>query len=321
MHTRTLLVALCVGIASLGAQAQAWPAKPIRIIASTAAGGAPDILARIVANRMAERLGQGIIVDLKPGAGGVIAADALVRAPADGYTWLLSTTTILAVTPHLRRSLPYDTQRDLLPISLIASTANVLLVGKHVAAASTAELVALVKKNPGRITYGSAGIGSPAHLAGELFATLAGAAMTHVSYKGAALALNDVAGGQIDMIMTSPVAAKAFLQGDKVRALATTGAERDPQFAQLPPVADALPGYEITQWWGLVVKAGTPAAIVERVHAELTATLAEPKIRDLIAAQGALARPMKRDQFAAFIVRERDRYADLVKRAKVPMED
>lgn len=316
-----LFTVLSATLATADAPAQTWPAKPVRIVASTAAGGAPDILARILANRISERLGQGVIVDLRPGGSGVIAAEYVMQSPADGYTWLLSTTTTLAVTPHLRNKLPYDTQKDFIPLSLIASSANVLLVGRHVPAASAAELVTLIKSRPGKFSYGSAGIGSPAHLAGELFDTLAGTTMTHVSYKGAAQALNDVAGGQIDLIMTSPVAAKAFLQGDRVKALATTGAKRDPSLPQLPPLGEVLPGYEITQWWGMMLRTGTPAAIVERIHRELIATLSEPRIRELITAQGAAPQPMSRKEFAEFIVRERTRYGDLVRRAKVPMED
>ena len=145
--------------------------------------------------------------------------------------------------------------------------------------------------------------------------------MTHVPYKGAAQALNEVVGGQIELIMTSPVAAKTFMQGDQVKALATTGATRDPLLPQLPPIGDVVAGYEITQWWGLVLRVGTPPVILDRVHAELTATLGEARIRELISAQGATALPMARAEFAAFIERERSRYGELVKRAKVPLED
>ncbi len=301
--------------------AQTWPVKPIRLVIGTGPAGAPDILARIIGNRLGERLGQALVIDLKPGGGGVIAADAVAKAQADGYTWLLSTTTNLAITPHLKRKLPYDTAKDFIPISLVARAANVLVIGKHVPASNAAELVQLARAQPGKLNYGSAGIGSPAHLAGELLGVLAGASMAHVPYKGAAQALNEVVGGQIDLIMTSPVAAKTFMQGGQVKALATTGARRDPSLPQLPPLGETVPGYEITQWWGVVLRTGTPQAIVERVHAELTATLNEPRIRDMIGGQGAVSTPMERAEFAAFIDAERNRYGDLVKRAKVPVED
>ena len=318
---RRLLGAALMWAALPCAIAQSWPTKPIRVVVGTGAAGAPDILARIIGNRLGERLGQPIIIDLKPGGGGVIAADTVAKAPADGYTWLMSTTTNLAITPHLKRKLPYDTARDFVPISLVARSANVLLVGKHVPANSVAELLALAGRRPGQLNYGSAGIGSPAHLAGELLGALAGISMTHVPYKGAAQALNEVVGGQIELIMTSPVAAKTFMQGDQVKALATTGATRDPLLPQLPPIGDVVAGYEITQWWGLVLRVGTPPVILDRVHAELTATLGEARIRELISAQGATALPMARAEFAAFIERERSRYGELVKRAKVPLED
>lgn len=145
--------------------------------------------------------------------------------------------------------------------------------------------------------------------------------MTHVPYKGAAQALNDVVGGQIELIMTSPVAAKTFIQGDKVKLLATTGARRDPLLPQLPPISDVVPGYDITQWWGIVLRTGTPKPIVERVHAELVLALNAPKVKEMITAQGAVAQPMGMDEFATFIARERERYADLVKRARIPLED
>ena len=300
---------------------EAWPAKPIRAVVGTGPAGAPDILARIIGNRLGERLGQALVIDLKPGGGGVIAAETVAKAPADGYTWLLSTTTNLAITPFLRRRLPYDTAKDFIPVSLVARAANVLLVGKHVSANSVAELLALARSRPGQLNYGSAGIGSPAHLAGELLATMAGVKMTHVPYKGAAQALNEVVGGQIDLIMTSPVAARTFMQGAQVKALATTGARRDPALPLLPPIGETIPGYEITQWWGLVLRTGTPQAIVDRVHAELVATLREPRSMEMIAAQGAVAAPMSAAEFVVFIDRERQRYRDLVKRANVPMED
>ena len=303
------------------ANAQTWPTKPIRIVAGTGAGGAPDILARIVGHRLSESLGQSIVVDLKPGGGGVIAADHVAKSPADGYTWLISTTTNLAVTPFLRRKLPYDTVNDFIPLSLVAWAANVLVIGKHVPAGNVAELLQVARSRPGQLNYGSAGVGSPAHLAGELLGALAGITMTHVPYKGAAQALNDVVGGQIELIMTSPVAAKTFIQGDKVRLLATTGARRDPLLPQLPPISDVVPGYDITQWWGIVLRTGTPKPIVERVHAELVLALNAPKVKEMITAQGAVAQPMGMDEFATFIARERERYADLVKRARIPLED
>ena len=321
MRVRTFLACLALAQAAQFAHAQNWPAKPIRIVAGTGAGGAPDILARIIAHRMGESLGQSIIVDLKPGGGGVIAAEHVAKSPADGYTWLISTTTNLAVTPFLRRKLPYDTVADFIPVSLVAWAANVLVVGKHVPANNVAELLQFARSRPGQLNYGSAGIGTPAHLAGELLGALAGITMTHVPYKGAAQALNDVVAGQIELIMTSPVAAKTFVQNDKVKLLATTGERRDPLLPQLPPISDVVSGYDITQWWGIVLRSGTPAAIVERVHRELVLALNVPKVKEMITSQGAVAQPMAMEEFATFIAKERERYADLVKRARIAVED
>jgi tripartite-type tricarboxylate transporter receptor subunit TctC len=316
-----VLAAAVLASVSLNAMAQEWPARPIRIVIGQAAGGAPDILSRILAQRLTEDLGQPVIVDLKPGSGGIVAADSVAKAPADGYSLLLATTTNLAVTPYLKRSLPYDTFRDFEPVSLIAMSANVLVVGKHVPAASMSELLQLARDKPGQLNFGSAGLGTPAHLGGELLCVLGDVKMVHVPYKGAAQALNDVVGGQIQIMITSPLSARVFLKDERVRALATTGAAPDPLLPQLPTVSQTLPGYEISQWWGIVVRSGTPRPIVDRLHAALTRALREPRVKELFLQQGVEARPTRIEEFAALIARERDRYSDLIKRTGIPTED
>jgi tripartite-type tricarboxylate transporter receptor subunit TctC len=309
-----VLVSIC--FASL-AQAQAWPTKPIKLIVGTASGGGPDAIARLIAPRMGERLGQSVIVELKPGGSGQIASEFVATSPADGYTWLLTTTMIQAIIPQLKKQLPYDPVKDFYPISLIGTTANVLVVGKHLDVTNAGQFVALVKSKPGKMTYGSAGVGSPAHLAGELFATSVGVPMTHISYKGSTQALTDIAGGQVDMIITSPSAAKNLAQGGKVLVLATTGLKRDPTNPQLQPLSEVLPGFEITQWWGIMIRSGTPKPIADQIHAALIATLNEPTIKSQLAAQGGIAQAMESAAFGSFIQKERNRYAEIIKAANI----
>src|SRR5262245_21005752 len=208
--------------------AQTYPSKPVRLIVADAAGGAPDQLGRALAQKLSESLGQQVIVDNRPGAAGALGADVAAKSPADGYTLLLTTTTIYAILPSLKKDLTYDPVRDFAPISRIATSSNVLVVNASLSAKSVAELVQLAKSAPGSINYASAGIGSPAHLAGEMLNLLAGIKLTHVPYKGAAPALLDVIAGNAQYIITSPIAAGAHMSGGRVRALATTGAQRHP---------------------------------------------------------------------------------------------
>jgi hypothetical protein len=299
------------------AQGQSWPNKPIKLIVGTASGGGPDAIARVIASRMGERLGQTVIVELKPGGSGQIASEYVALAPADGNTWLLTTTMIQSIIPQLKKQLPYDPVKDFYPVSLIGTTANVLVVGKHLGVSNASQFVSLVRSKPGKLTFGSAGVGSPAHLAGELFATSVGVPMTHISYKGATQALVDIAGGQVDMIITSPSAAKTIANGGKVLVLATTGLKRDPLNPQLQALSEVLPDFEITQWWGLMIRSGTPKNISDRIYSELVATLSETKIKEQLAAQGGVAQAMESFVFGNFILSERNRYAEIIRKANV----
>jgi tripartite-type tricarboxylate transporter receptor subunit TctC len=303
------------------AHGQSWPTKPIKLIVGTASGGGPDAIARVIAARMGERLGQSVIVELKPGGSGQIASEYVATSPADGYTWLLTTTMIQSIIPQLKKQLPYDPVKDFYPVSLIGTTANVLVVGKHLGVSNASQFVALVKSKPGKMTFGSAGVGSPAHLAGELFAASVGVPMTHISYKGATQALTDIAGGQVDMIITSPSAAKTIANGGKVLILATTGLKRDPTNPQLPPLSEVLPGFEITQWWGVMIRSGTPKLISDRIYSELAATLNEPKIKEQLASQGGIAQSMEPAVFGSFIQKERNRYAEIMRTANITADN
>ncbi len=314
---RALILTLFLSCLAALAQAESWPSRPIKLVVGTASGGGPDAIARVIAARMAERLGQSVVIELKPGGSGQIASEFVATSPADGYTWLLTTTMIQSIIPQLKKQLPYDPVKDFYPVSLIGTTANVLVIGKHLGVSNASQFVALVKSKPGKMTFGSAGVGSPAHLAGELFASSVGVPMTHISYKGATQALTDIAGGQVDMIITSPSAAKTLSQGGKVLILATTGLKRDPTNPQLQPLSEVLPSFEITQWWGVMIRSGTPKDISDRIYTELVATLKEPKIREQLAAQGGIAQPMESAAFGQFIQKERNRYAEIMRTANM----
>jgi tripartite-type tricarboxylate transporter receptor subunit TctC len=314
----TLLATLTLSVDAL---AQAYPTKPVRLIVADAAGGAPDQLGRLLAQKLSDALGQQMIVDNRPGAAGALGADIAARSPADGYTLLLTTTTIYAILPSLKKGLSYDPQRDFVPISRIATSANVLVVNTSLPAQSIAELVQLAKSKPAAINYASAGIGSPAHLAGEMLNLLAGIKLTHVPYKGAAPALLDVIAGNAQLIITSPIAAGAHMNAGRVRALATTGAERNPSLPQLPTIAETVPGYEISQSWGVVAPAGTPAAVIQRLSSEIGKAMSDAELKGRVLKTGAIPAGDSPAAFQAFMAAERSRLADVISKSGIVLAD
>jgi len=317
-----LLMAVALSAIAAGVQAQGYPNRPVRLVVADAAGGAPDQLARLVAQKASETLGQPVIVDNRPGAGGALGADLVAKSVPDGYTLLLTTTAIYAILPNLRKDLPYDPVRDFAPVGRIATASNVLVINDSVPAQNVADLVRYAKSHPGGLNYASAGIGTPAHLAGEMLNLLGDIKVVHVPYKGAAPALLDVIAGNAQYIITSPIAAGAHMSAGRVRAIATTGSERNPALPNLPTVADTLPGYEITQSWGIVVPAGTTAEIVKRLGDEFAKALANPEVRDKILKTGAV--PASNDSpatFTDFMARERTRLGDVVTRSKIELKE
>jgi tripartite-type tricarboxylate transporter receptor subunit TctC len=320
MMTRALLYAAAL-LAIAGAQAQPYPHKPIRMIVASPPGGAPDILGRAVAQKMGEILGQQVVVDNRAGASGVIGAELAARSAPDGYTLFLGTTTLYAVLPLVKKNLPYDIRRDFVSVTQIAGAANVLVVNPSVAARSVAELLRLAKTKPGALNYASAGRGTPAHLAGEMINVLGGVTMTHVPYKGAGPALVDVIAGQVQLIITSPIAAGPHIASGKVRALATTGAARNPALPDLPTVAETLPGYEITQWWGLSLPAKTPRSLVERIHADTVKAIHAAEVRERILRTGAVPVGGSAKAFDDFIAAEQQRLGRVIREAGVTLED
>lgn len=316
---KTLMVAalLTAGIA----QAQGYPNKPVRMIVASAPGGAPDILGRAVAQKMSEALAQQVVVDNRAGASGLIGAEMAAKSAPDGYTLFLGTTTLYAILPNLKKNLPYDIRRDFISVTQIAGASNVLVVNASVPAKSVAELLQLARSRPGALNYASAGRGTPAHLAGEMINVLATVSMTHVPYKGAGPALVDVIAGQVQLIITSPIAAGPHISSGKVRALATTGAARNPALPELPTVADTLPGYEITQWWGLSLPAKTPRAIADRVQTEAVKAINSADVRERILRTGSTPVGGSARDFDALIAAEQQRLGNVIRRAKITLDD
>jgi tripartite-type tricarboxylate transporter receptor subunit TctC len=316
-----LIVPLLAPVSVSIAAAADYPVRPIRLIVADAAGGAPDQLARLLAQKLTDSLGQQVIVDNRPGAAGVLGADIAAKSPNDGYSLLLTTTSIYAILPSLRKNLPYDPVRDFVPISRLATASNVLVVNVSLPAKSVAELVRLAKSKPDSINYASAGVGSPAHLAGEMLNLLAGIKLTHIPYKGAAPALLDVIAGNAQLILTSPIAAGAHMHAGRVRALATTGSERNPSLPDLPTIAEAVPGYEISQSWGIVAPVGTARQIVRRLNDEIVKAMSSPDVKDRVLKSGAVPAGDSSAAFETFIVRERQRLGDVITRTGIVLTD
>jgi tripartite-type tricarboxylate transporter receptor subunit TctC len=318
---RMLLLLVVSALCALDASAQTYPNRPIKLIVADSAGGAPDQLGRLITEKLSNNVGQPVIVDNRPGAGGALGAELAAKSAPDGYTLLLTTTAIYAILPNLRKNLPYDPVRDFVPITRIATASNVLVVNNELPAKNIAQLVKLAKERPGALNYASAGVGTPAHLAGEMLKLLADINVVHVPYKGAAPALADVIAGYAQYIITSPLAAGAHMNGGRVRALATTGTERNPSLPDLPAIAETIPGYEITQTWGIVVPAGTPPEIVNKLSSEVVKVMNQPDVKEKVLATGATPVGDSPAQFEAFMAKERQRLGDVVAKSGIVLTD
>jgi len=294
--------------------AQAWPSKPIHFVVPYPAGGPVDSVARLLGQKVGERLQQPIIVENKPGAGGNIGADSVAKAAADGYTILMGAVATHAINPTLYASIPYDAAKDFAPITQVASTPNVLVVHPSLPVHSVAELVAYARKNPGKLNFGSGSSGSAGHLAGELMKSMAGIDMTHVPYKGAAPAMQDLVAGRLDLMFDNLASAQGQIRAGTVRALAVTTAKRSALAPDIPTIGESgLPGFDISTWFGVFAPGATPASIVSRLHDEFAAALASADVREKMLALGAEPVTSSPKEFAAFIESEARKYARLVK--------
>lgn len=310
---RVLCLTLC--LATLATEAADYPARPVRIVVSNAPGSTPDLLARILSTRLAAQTGQAFVVDMRPGASGIIGVELVKNAAPDGYTMLLGATTVFSSLPAVKPNLPYDMLRDFIPLTRIASVANVMVVATSLNVASAADFIRYAQANPGKLNCGHPGTGTPSHLAALLFASMARIEVQHVQYKGAAQVLNDVIAGNIQCQFTSPVVAIPQARSGRVRVLATTGLAPDPLAPELPILARTVPGYESTQWFGTALPARTPKPIVQKLHAEIVRALRTPEVAEALARQGATVQPESPEAFARYIGEERERIAALARSA------
>jgi tripartite-type tricarboxylate transporter receptor subunit TctC len=304
------LLTVCVS----GAWAQAYPTKPIRLVVPFPAGGTTDILAREVGQRLSVTLGQPVVIDNRPGAAGNIGADLVAKSAADGYTLLMGTVGTHAINASLYAKMPYDHVKDFAPVILVAGVPNVLEVNPALPVNSVADLIKLAKAKPGQINFASSGSGTSIHLSGELFKTMAGVDMTHVPYKGSAPAITDLIGGQVQVMFDNLPSSLQFIKAGKLRAIAVTSANRAAALPDVPTIAESgLPGFEASSWFGIVVPAGTPPAIIARINTDVNQWLQSSEAREKLLAQGAIPAGGTPEQFAAHIRAETEKWAKVVK--------
>ena len=303
------------------AQAQDYPTKPIRLVVPFAAGGATDVLARLVGERLTASLGQQVVVDNRPGAGGNIGSDIVAKAEPDGYTILMGAVGTHAINPSLYPKMPYDPVKDFAPVTLVASVPNVLVVNPEVPANSVQELIDLAKAKPGELNFASSGNGTSIHLSGELFKAMTGTDIVHVPYKGSGPAVTDLLGGQVQMMFDNMPSSLPHVKAGKLRALGVTSAKRSPALPEVPTIAEAgVPGYDATSWFGILAPAGTPEPVVTRLQGAIVQALGEPEMRQRMADLGAEPVGDTPAEFGQFIAAEIAKWAKVVNDAGVKLE-
>jgi tripartite-type tricarboxylate transporter receptor subunit TctC len=311
---RTIIAALLLAAVQL-AGAQAYPDRPVRMVVPFAPGGATDIIARTVAQKLAERLGQPVVVENKPGAGTTIGNAEVARAKPDGYTLLFAPTPFV-ISQVVYATLPYDPKKDFAPVSLLATSPFILVVNANVQARSVADLVAAAKAKPGTLTFCSAGNGTVPHLAGELFKLRAGVNVVHVPYKGGGPAIIDLVGGQVDMMFATPIEVAQHVQSGKLRVLGTTSQKRLPAYPDVPTLAESgYPGFEVASFFGVLAPAGTPRDVITKLAGDFAWVMEQPDVRERFASQSAAANVQDPASFARFLDAEREKWADIVKRS------
>ncbi len=299
------------------ALAQSYPDRPIRMLIPFAAGGATDVPARIATVKLAERLGQQIVVDNRPGQGGALGTAVAAKAEPDGYT-VLMTATPFVLSPHIYKKLSYDPLKDFVPVTQFGAAPNVLVVHPSLGAKSVKDVIALAKSQPGKLDWASSGTGGFQHLSGELFMTMAGVKVTHISYKGSGAAIADMLGGQVKIGFPGIAIALSHHNAGRLRALGVTTAKRSPQMPDIPSIAEAgLTGYDATFWMGLTVPTGTPKAIIDRLHKETTALLKSPDIIAAFRKAGTEPAPSDPQQFRKFIASEYQKWGKVIREAGI----
>jgi tripartite-type tricarboxylate transporter receptor subunit TctC len=303
------------------AHAQGWPSKPIRFIVPFPAGGATDVLTRTIAPRLAEGLAQQVVVDNRPGAGGMIGVDLAAKSPADGYTLVLSTVGPVSINPSRYAKMPFDPVKDLAPVTLAGYIFNVLIVHPTLPAQSVKALIALARARPGQLNYGSSGTGAADHLSAELFQSMTKTKMVHVPYKGGPLAIVDLLSGNLQLMFSTVPTAIGLIRAGKVNAVAITNSRRFPSMPELPTVAEAgIPGFAVNNWCGVFVAGGTSPETIARLNAELTKVLAVPDVKKRLLDSGVDAVSNTPQQFAAYVREETTRWAAVIKNANVKVE-
>ncbi|MGZ5041530.1 MAG: Bug family tripartite tricarboxylate transporter substrate binding protein [Usitatibacter sp.] len=310
-------------IASLAAQsvlAQAYPTRPVKLVVTYPPGGSSDLLARILGQKLAELWGQPVIVESKPGAAGSIGMDYAAHQPADGYSFVIGNLGPVTVNPLLSK-VPYDVERDFVAVSLISTGPNILVVNSATPVKNLGELVAYARANPSKVNFGSSGPGSVAHLSGEMFKNIAKLDITHVAYKGGILAVQDLVAGHVQIVFSDALPAMQFIKSGRLRALATTGPERSPSMPDIPTCAESgMPGLVAVNWWGVLLPAGTPTAVVQKFHADLVKVLRDADLRERFAQLGVDAVSSSPEEFSAFMRAESAKYAKLIKQADIRID-
>jgi tripartite-type tricarboxylate transporter receptor subunit TctC len=297
-----------------------YPNKPIRMIVPYAAGGPTDVLARVMAQKLGDSIGQNVIVENKPGASGIPGTDAIAKATPDGYTIGLSTIGPLAVNPSLFPNIPYDTLKDFAPLMVLARSYSMLAVHPSVPANNLRELVALAKANPGKYSYATGGVGTTQHLSGELLSNVAGIKMLHVPYKGEGAAQTDLLGGQVHMMFTSTIVANTHVKAGKLRAIGVASAQRLPSMPDVPTIAETYPGFEVTAWFAMVAPAGTPEPIVKRLNDSLQAVLKAPEVVKKLEELGAVPAGGPPSDLTALFRTELPKWRDVIRSANIKPE-
>ena len=311
---RAFVGALAIlGALATSAKAQEWPAKQVNFIVPFSAGGTTDLFGRLLSQHMQKNFDKPFIVENKPGAGGNIGAGAVAKAAPDGYTFLVGTVSTHAINPFLYSKLPYDTVKDFQPVSLIARLPNILVVHPSLPANNVQELIAHLKANPDKLSYGSSGAGTSIHLAAELFKIKTGTTMTHVPFRSSGDIMNNLTGGHINLAFDNITLAWPQVKAGRLRALAVSSTERSAIAPDVPTVAETIPGFDATSWHGVFAPAGTPKPIVDKMAAEMKRILELPDVKEKLFEIGAVASPMTPEEFAKFIDGERAKWADVVK--------
>jgi tripartite-type tricarboxylate transporter receptor subunit TctC len=306
----------CLAFITASAAAQQYPTKPVRLIVTYPPGGSSDLMARVFGAKLAEIWGQQVIVESKPGAAGAIGTEYTARQPADGYTFMIGNSGPVAINPLLSQ-VPYNVEKDFIPVSQISAGPNVLVVRSDSEFKSLKDIVAYARANPGKFNYGTSGPGSISHLSSEMLKNLAKVQATEVPYKGGVLAVQDLLGGQINFIFSDTLPAMAHVRGGKLRALCLTGAEKFELLPELPMCKEDVPGLVALNWWGVLFPAGVPKNLVAKLHGDTVKTLADPDVKKKFADLGVVAVSSTPEEFGRFIKSEMDKYGKLIKEANI----